>query len=76
MICAISPATINYEESLNTLRYAERAKKVKNQAVINESAHDKMIRELKAENDKLKEFINMFTSGNLGGLNPNDPSFM
>ncbi len=47
MVCAISPATINYEESLNTLRYAERAKKVKNQAVINESAHDKMIRELK-----------------------------
>ncbi len=65
MVCAISPATINYEESLNTLRYAERAKKVKNQAVINESAHDKMIRELRSENDKLKEFINMFTSGNL-----------
>jgi hypothetical protein len=41
MVCAISPATINYEESLNTLRYAERAKKVKNVAVINESAADK-----------------------------------
>lgn len=41
MVCAISPATINYEESLNTLRYAERAKKVKNVAVINESASDK-----------------------------------
>jgi Kinesin motor domain len=65
MICAISPATINYEESLNTLRYAERAKKVKNQAVINESAHDKMIRELRSENDKLKEFINALASGNL-----------
>jgi len=47
MICAISPATINYEESLNTLRYAEWAKKVKNVAVINESANDKMIWELK-----------------------------
>ena len=47
MVCAISPATINYEESLNTLRYAERAKKVKNVAVINESAADKQIRELR-----------------------------
>jgi len=65
MICAISPANINYEESLNTLWYAERAKKVKNVAVINESAHDKMIWELRSENDKLKEFINALASGNL-----------
>lgn len=41
MICAISPSSTNYEESLNTLRYAERAKKVKNVAVVNESAQDK-----------------------------------
>lgn len=76
MVCAISPATINYEESLNTLWYAEWAKKVKNQAVINESAHDKMIWELKSENDKLKEFINMFAAGGISGLNLSDPSFM
>jgi len=38
MICAISPATVNYEESLSTLRYADRAKKIVNKAVINESA--------------------------------------
>ena len=76
MVCAISPATINYEESLNTLRYAERAKKVKNVAVINESAHDKMIRELRAENDKLKDFINAIASGNLSAMNLSDPDFM
>lgn len=57
MVCAISPASINYEESLNTLRYAERAKKVKNVAVINESASDKQIRELRSENEKLKELF-------------------
>jgi len=51
MICAISPASMNYEESLSTLRYADRAKKIQNKAVINESATDKMIRELKTEND-------------------------
>lgn len=38
MICALSPASSNYEETLSTLRYADRAKKIKNQAVINESA--------------------------------------
>jgi hypothetical protein len=37
MICAVSPAFLNYEESLSTLRYADRAKQIKNKAVINES---------------------------------------
>lgn len=37
MICAISPADVNFEESLSTLRYADRAKKIVNKAVINES---------------------------------------
>ncbi len=37
MICALSPAAINYEETLSTLRYADRAKKIQNKAVINES---------------------------------------
>jgi hypothetical protein len=38
MICAISPADMNFEESMSTLRYADRAKKIQNKAVINESA--------------------------------------
>ena len=38
MICAISPASINYEESVSTLRYADRAKKIVCKAVVNESA--------------------------------------
>ena len=36
------------------MRYADAAKKIKNKAVINEDPQDKLIRELKAENDKLK----------------------
>lgn len=47
MICAVSPADTNYEESLSTLRYADRAKKIVNKAVINESVQDKIIRELR-----------------------------
>lgn len=37
MVCALSPSFMNYEETLSTLRYADRAKKIKNQACINES---------------------------------------
>ena len=54
MICAVSPAALNYEESLGTLRYADRAKKIVNKATVNESVQDKIIRDLKSENDKLK----------------------
>jgi hypothetical protein len=50
MICAISPANDNYEETLSTLRYADQTKKIKNKPIINESAVDKIIRELKEEN--------------------------
>ena len=57
MICAISPAASNYQESLSTLRYADRAKKIVNKAVINESVQDKMIRELKGENESLKRAL-------------------
>lgn len=57
MICAISPSSINYEESLSTLRYADRAKKIVNRAVVNESGQEKVIRELKEENEKLKQIL-------------------
>jgi len=62
MVCALSPSFMNYEETLSTLRYADRAKKIKNQAMINESPQDKMIRELKAENAKLKEILRKLAS--------------
>lgn len=55
MIAALSPADINYEETLSTLRFADRAKAIKTKAVINESPTDKLIRELREENAKLME---------------------
>jgi len=57
MICALSPSFMNHEETLSTLRYADRAKKIKNVAVINESVQDRIIRELKEENKKLKQML-------------------
>mgnify|MGYP001100258485 FL=1 len=55
MICAIRPGAKFFDETVNTLKYADRAKQIKNVAVINENPQDKMIRELKAENDRLKK---------------------
>lgn len=43
-------------------RYADRAKKIKNKAVVNENPMDKLIRELREENEKLKK---MFEGGGL-----------
>lgn len=55
MICAIRPGAKYFEETNSTLRYADRAKQIKNAAVVNEDPQDKLIRELKEENDKLKK---------------------
>lgn len=77
MICALSPASINYEETLSTLRYADRAKKIQNKAMINESPQEKMIRELREENEKLKKVLIQIAQGgpiNLKELGVNDLS--
>ncbi|XP_031552052.1 kinesin-like protein KIF28P [Actinia tenebrosa] len=67
MIAALSPADINYDETLGTLRYADRAKKIKNKAVVNENPMDKLIRELKEENDKLKKALDTGSLGMVAG---------
>ncbi|XP_020842473.1 kinesin-like protein KIF13A isoform X4 [Phascolarctos cinereus] len=55
MIATISPAADNYEETLSTLRYADRAKRIVNHAVVNEDPNARVIRELREEVEKLKE---------------------
>ncbi|CAB3378476.1 Hypothetical predicted protein [Cloeon dipterum] len=57
MIAAISPADINYDETLSTLRYADRAKQIVCKAVVNEDANAKLIRELKEEIMRLREML-------------------
>lgn len=63
MIAAISPASICYEESLSTLRYADQVKQIKNVAIVNESPQDKLIRELKEENERLRKQL---VAGDMG----------
>ena len=57
MVATISPAGDNYEETLSTLRYADRAKRIINHAVVNEDPNARIIRELRAEVDALKEML-------------------
>lgn len=66
MIAAISPADINYDETLSTLRYADSAKRIKNHAVINEDANARMIRELKEELALLRSKLGGGSTG-IGG---------
>lgn len=47
MIAALSPADVNYDETLSTLRFADRVKRIRNMVVVNENPTDKLIRELK-----------------------------
>lgn len=62
MIATVSPSPDNYEETLSTLRYADRAKKIVNNAVINEDPNAKIIRELQAEVKQLRELLKSHVS--------------
>lgn len=58
MVATISPAADNYEETLSTLRYADRAKRIVNHAVVNEDPNARIIRDLRDEVDMLKQQLN------------------
>ncbi|GAA6086363.1 kinesin-like protein KIF1A isoform X2 [Tachysurus ichikawai] len=57
MVAALSPADINYDETLSTLRYADRAKQIRCNAVINEDPNNRLVRELKEEVARLKDLL-------------------
>lgn len=55
MIANIGPADFNYDETLSTLRYANRAKNIKNKPKINEDPKDAMLRQFQEEIERLKK---------------------
>ncbi|XP_034023417.1 kinesin-like protein KIF17 [Thalassophryne amazonica] len=57
MIACLSPADSNYEETLSTLRYANRAKSIQNRPRINEDPKDALLRQYREEIKKLRELI-------------------
>ena len=58
MVANIGPANYNYDETITTLRYANRAKNIKNKPRINEDPKDALLREFQEEIARLKAMIN------------------
>ncbi|CUE71264.1 kinesin-like protein, putative [Bodo saltans] len=57
MLAALSPAASNYDETVSTLRYADRAKNLRTVVQVNEDPSSKKIRELMAEIDRLRGLL-------------------
>jgi Kinesin motor domain len=61
MIACISPADINYEETLSTLRYAAAAKRIKTRAIVNQTSDisalelDMLRKQLRDLEDKVRQ---------------------
>eukprot|EP01064_Diplonema_japonicum_P006937 TRINITY_DN14735_c0_g1_i1.p1 TRINITY_DN14735_c0_g1~~TRINITY_DN14735_c0_g1_i1.p1 ORF type:complete len:1266 (+),score=321.01 TRINITY_DN14735_c0_g1_i1:725-4522(+) len=62
MISTISPAEVNHDETLSTLRYADRAKSIVTKAKVNEDPNTKLIRQLREELAKYKMKLDEFES--------------
>lgn len=54
-IANIGPADYNYDESISTLRYANRAKNIQNKAKINEDPKDALLRQFQKEIEELRK---------------------
>ncbi|CAI2350521.1 unnamed protein product [Caenorhabditis sp. 36 PRJEB53466] len=67
MVACIGPASYNFEETLGTLRYANRAKNIKNQPKINEDPKDALLREFQEEIEMLREQLKNRKNRTKGG---------
>ncbi|XP_038074690.1 kinesin-like protein KIF16B isoform X2 [Patiria miniata] len=65
MVATISPADVNYGETLSTLRYANRAKNIINKPTINEDPNVRLIKQLRAEIARLKACLTGMDSTDL-----------
>ncbi|XP_021695842.1 kinesin-like protein KIF13A isoform X2 [Aedes aegypti] len=72
MVATLSPAADNYEETLSTLRYADRAKRIVNHAVVNEDPNARIIRELRKEVETLREMLKHATGASIGDMKRGD----
>ncbi|XP_017854582.1 kinesin-like protein KIF14 [Drosophila busckii] len=74
MLATISPASLHADETLATLRYACKARSIVNRVKVNESPHDKIIRDLRAEVDRLKSLRNEYERQRRLSSNNNPPA--
>lgn len=66
MLATISPSNLNVDESLATLRYACQARSIVNRARVNEDPHDRLIRELRSEVERLRALSQSYERTSLG----------
>lgn len=63
MMAACSPADYNYDETLSTLRYASRAKAIKNKPTVNEDPKDALLKQYEDEIKQLRTLLDQFKNG-------------
>ncbi|XP_068892440.1 kinesin-like protein KIF12 isoform X2 [Tenebrio molitor] len=75
MIACISPAKSNISETLNTLRYAARAKKIRTKPIVLMDPREALILSLKrevsvlqSENEHLRSALNVYSGSTAGDL--------
>lgn len=68
MIACVSPADYNLEETLSTLRYADRARRIKNKPIVNQDPRAAEIARLKQQMQELR--LELLTQAENGGCPP------
>ncbi|KAI9222830.1 P-loop containing nucleoside triphosphate hydrolase protein [Blastocladiella britannica] len=69
MLATMSPASYNFDETLSTLRYANRAKRIMNKPKVNEDPKDALLREYQVEIQRLQEMLKSKQTGGTGDAN-------
>merc|ERR1711997_360988 len=67
MIACVSPADYNLEETMSTLRYADRARKIKNKPIVNIDDKNEIVGRLRRENHELRMQLQQGGGGGKGG---------
>ncbi|KAL4224634.1 Kinesin-like protein kif27 [Mactra antiquata] len=68
MICCVSPSAANFDESLNALKYANRARNIKNLPIVNRDIQSIRFEEMQTEIKALREELARQRT-TVGGLN-------
>eukprot|EP01112_Ceratiomyxa_fruticulosa_P022209 TRINITY_DN8067_c0_g1_i1.p1 TRINITY_DN8067_c0_g1~~TRINITY_DN8067_c0_g1_i1.p1 ORF type:complete len:730 (+),score=171.83 TRINITY_DN8067_c0_g1_i1:93-2282(+) len=73
MVANLGPADYNYEETLSTLRYADRAKQIKNKPKVNEDPKDALLRDYQEQRQLLQAELERRQAGGLINIPTSGP---
>lgn len=69
MIACVSPANSNAEETLSTLRYANRAKNIKNHPIVNIDPSYRVVQDLRSQLAAVQRELTIYKTGKHGITN-------